>query len=143
MVNTTDKNVPTMWDVGDTDPKNPRKPVNIKWVAELGNRSYGGPTIADGKIFLGTNNTKPGDKKIKGNRAVLIAFNQADSKFLWQLVPEIPEEVTSKEAQTEGLCSTPIVEGKHLYYVTSGGVGDCGGPPGEKQAAATTNGKET
>src|ERR1700720_4198136 len=37
MVNTFEKNVPTEWDV--------ETKKNIKWSAELGSRSYGGPVV--------------------------------------------------------------------------------------------------
>src|SRR5262245_55509731 len=31
----------------------------IKWQADLGSRAYGGPIIAGGKVFVGTNNERP------------------------------------------------------------------------------------
>ena len=46
MVNTIDKNTPTSWSVEEGKQK------NIKWVAALGNHAYGGPVIADGKLYL-------------------------------------------------------------------------------------------
>src|SRR5919108_4494542 len=46
MVNTFEKNMPTEWSVEEGNQK------NIKWVAKLGSRAYGGPTIAGGKIFV-------------------------------------------------------------------------------------------
>src|SRR5262249_41812350 len=65
MVNAEVKGLPAEWDI---DPKNP---VNIKWVADLGSKSYGGPLVAGGKVLVGTNNKKPrekflmdGDKKV-------------------------------------------------------------------------------
>src|SRR5947208_4227144 len=51
MVNTVEKGVPTDWDV--------KTGKNVKWVAELGSKAYGGPIIAAGKIFVGTNNDRP------------------------------------------------------------------------------------
>ena len=112
MVNTVDKNIATTWNAEEGKRK------NIKWVTELGTKSYGGPVIADGKIFVGTNNRNPRDPDIKGDKAVLMAFNQDDGKFLWQIVHEIPADDIFKDAITEGLCSTPVVEGKFVYYVT-------------------------
>src|SRR5260370_42162376 len=38
MVNTVEKGVPTSWDV--------KTGKNIKWVAELGSKAYGGPVVA-------------------------------------------------------------------------------------------------
>src|SRR5437868_4439834 len=58
MVNTVDKNIPSDWVVirNDRDRSVVEKGKNIKWIAQLGSRSYGGPTIAGGKVFVGTNN---------------------------------------------------------------------------------------
>ena len=50
MVNAVDKNIAVTWNAEEGKRK------NIKWVAQLGSKSYGGPVIADGKVFVGTNN---------------------------------------------------------------------------------------
>jgi outer membrane protein assembly factor BamB len=114
MVNTIDKNVIVKWTTEDGK----LLPKHVKWVADLGNKAYGGPVIADGKVFVSTNNARPRDKNIKGNgKAVLMAFNEADGNFLWQIVHEISQDRPA-EARAEGLCSTPIVEDKRLFYVT-------------------------
>jgi hypothetical protein len=90
MVNLVDKNVATDWDV--------KAGKNIKWVAELGSKAYGGPIIAGGKIFIGTNNDRPRNerdtepdpndpqKKIGVDKGIIMCFNEADGKFLWQAV---------------------------------------------------------
>jgi outer membrane protein assembly factor BamB len=115
MVNTIDKNTPTTWNVEEGKQK------NIKWIAELGNHAYGGPVIADGKIYVGTTNSKPRDPKVKGPKAVLMAFQESDGKFLWQIAHDIPSpQITSMDALSEGLCSTPVVDGKLLYYMAPG-----------------------
>src|SRR6478735_3955337 len=49
MANTVDKNIPIEWNVEEGKHK------NIKWVAPLGSLAYGGPVIADGKVYIGTN----------------------------------------------------------------------------------------
>ena len=36
------------------------------WKADLGNHAYGGPIVAGGKVFVGTNNEKPRDSDEKG-----------------------------------------------------------------------------
>jgi outer membrane protein assembly factor BamB len=114
MVNLTDKNPPVSWDVEEGKQK------NIKWVAPIGKYSFGGPVVADGKVFVGTNNDNPRDPKIKErDKAVLMAFNEADGKFLWQIVHDLPD-IVPEIARIYGLCSTPVVEDKRLYYVTPG-----------------------
>lgn len=114
MVNLFAKNVPTEWSVEEG------KRENVKWVAELGNEVYGGPVVAGGKIYVGTTNNNPRDPAQKGQLAVLMCFNEADGKFLWQLTHGYPEDVVSKDAPAQGLCSTPTVEGDRLWYVTPG-----------------------
>src|SRR6516225_8815856 len=59
-VNTRDKNIPTEWSTEEGQQK------NIKWKAKLGKITYGGPVIAGGKIFVGTNNEAPRDPAVKG-----------------------------------------------------------------------------
>ena len=50
MANPTEKNIPDDWSVKKGKEK------NIKWSARLGSMAYGGPVVAGGKIFVGTNN---------------------------------------------------------------------------------------
>jgi outer membrane protein assembly factor BamB len=108
------KNVPTDWSVEEGKRK------NVKWMAELGSKAYGGPVIADGKVFFGTNNTNPRDKKVTGSKAIMMCFAEADGKFLWQTVHEIPPDALFNLGRSYGLCSTPCVEGKRHYYQTPG-----------------------
>jgi outer membrane protein assembly factor BamB len=112
MANVFDKNVAADWSIEEG------KRRNIKWVAELGNRSYGGPVIAGGRVFVGTNNAVPRNPKIKGKKAVLMAFNEADGKFLWQNVHDIPEDPIFEMVLDFGLLSTPAVDGVRICYVT-------------------------
>ncbi len=113
MANVIDKNILTDWSVAEGKEK------NIKWSADLGSKTFGGPVIAGGRIFVGTNNAVPRDPKFKNkDAAVLMAFNEADGKFLWQIVHDIPKEEVFLQFMDHGLVSTPTVEGGRLYYVT-------------------------
>jgi len=125
MANTTEKNVPKEWSVTEGKEK------NLLWSAKLGDKAYAGPVVADGKVFVGTNNRNPRDPKVIGPRAVLMAFGAEDGKFLWQIAHEIPKEEAYKEAIPIGLCSTPVVEGKKLWYVTSGSEVVCASTDGK------------
>src|SRR5262249_13689196 len=110
MVNLVDKNLPTEWDPGQDGA--PTK--NIKWVAQVGTRSYGGPVSAGGKVFAATNNEKPRAPKVTDQLAVLMCFNEADGKFLWQTPHEIPPGGIARDATQDGLCPPPVVEGDRL-----------------------------
>jgi outer membrane protein assembly factor BamB len=113
MVNTFEKNIPTEWSVEEGALK------NVKWVASLGSKAYGGPVIAGGKIFVGTNNENPRNPKIKGDKGVIMCFDEKTGKFLWQLVHDKLPAGLVNDWPREGICSSPVVEGNRLYYVSN------------------------
>jgi outer membrane protein assembly factor BamB len=104
--------LPEAWDAKNGD--------NIKWRARIGTSSNGNPVVADGKIFLGTNNGNPRNPDIAGDKGVLMCFRASDGAFLWQAVSDKLESADSDWPE-EGVCSSPAVEGKRLYYVTNRG----------------------
>src|SRR5688572_712633 len=55
MVNLRERGLPEQWSIEEGKEK------NIKWVADLGSRSYGGPVVAGGRVYVGTNNQRPRD----------------------------------------------------------------------------------
>jgi outer membrane protein assembly factor BamB len=107
------KNLPESWDVGSGK--------NIKWKAPIGLTSYGNPVVSGGKIFLGTNNANPRDPEITGDKGVLMCFRESDGKFLWQAVTDKLDSGWQNDFQDQGVCSSPTVEGKRLYYVSNRG----------------------
>jgi outer membrane protein assembly factor BamB len=110
-VNLRDKNVPIKWDVQTGE--------NILWSQGLGSKAYGGPAIGDGKIFIGTNNQKPRDPKVQGDKGVIMCFDEATGKFLWQKTHDKLPAGQVMDWPKEGICSTPVVEGKKIYYVSN------------------------
>lgn len=107
------KDLPESWDV--------KSGRNIKWKAGIGTTSYGNPVVADGKIFLGTNNGNPRSADIQGDKGVLMCFRESDGKFLWQAVTDKLASGPEHDFPEQGVCSSPAVEGKRLYYVTNRG----------------------
>src|SRR4051812_34802277 len=77
---TTEAGAPVDWQVR-TDEVAAR---SIRWVARLGTRALGGPVVADGLVWVGTNNELPLDPKVTGDRGVLACFRAADGKFMYQ-----------------------------------------------------------
>jgi len=92
---------------------------NIKWVAKLGSQSYGNVTVAKGKVFVGTNNTSPRNPKIDGDRGVLMCFDEATGKFLWQLTVTKLKSGKVNDWEFLGICSSPTIEGDRAYLVTN------------------------
>jgi outer membrane protein assembly factor BamB len=105
------KGLPSSWDI--------ETGKNVKWTADLGFTSYGNPVISGGKVFIGTNNNRPRNPEMTEDMGVLMCFRESDGKFLWQAVSEKLDAVLDWPEQ--GVCSSPAVEGKHLYYVTNRG----------------------
>jgi len=92
---------------------------NVKWAVKLGSQSYGNPVVAGGKVFVGTNNESPRDKRHVGDRSILMAFDEKTGDFLWQLV--VPKLKSGKVNDWEnlGMLAAPLVVGNKLYVVTS------------------------
>jgi outer membrane protein assembly factor BamB len=116
MVNAVEQKLPLDWCIAEGKHK------NIKWVAELGDRTIGSPVVAEGKVFIATNNAKPRHPGVQGHKAVIMAFREADGQFLWQIAHDLPKDWNSKAT---ALPSTPAVIGGRLYYVTSAGEVVC------------------
>src|SRR5262249_36187590 len=55
LVNPDEKNIPDKPDIND--------PAVLLWKAELGALAYGGPTVGYGRVFCGTNNERPRNKR--------------------------------------------------------------------------------
>ncbi len=92
---------------------------NVKWAVKLGSQSYGNPVVAGGKVFVGTNNESPRDKRHVGDRSIMMAFDEKTGQFLWQLV--VPKLKSGKVNDWEnlGMLAAPLVVGNKLYVVTS------------------------
>jgi outer membrane protein assembly factor BamB len=119
-VNTFDRNIASDWSV---EPGNEK---HIKWSVDLGSKAYGGPVIAGGKVFVGTNNQKPRNPrdvdpatKHPLDKGIIMCFREADGKFLWQAVHDKLAAGRVNDWPEEGICSTPTVEGNRLYYVSN------------------------
>jgi len=111
-VNSLAKNIPVEWST------EPGKQKNIKWMARIGKVSYGGPVIAGGKIFVGTNNDSPRDPAVKGERGIVMCFRESDGQFLWQAVHDLPGSI-DQEARSQGIPSSPAVDGNCVYYISN------------------------
>jgi outer membrane protein assembly factor BamB len=97
----------------------PTTTQNVRWVAKLGSQSYGNPIVVGGRVFVGTNNESPRDPKIKGDRGVIMAFDEKTGAFLWQLA--VPKLGSGKVNDWEylGITASAAVEGDRLYILTN------------------------
>ncbi len=113
------KNIPIDWDV--------ETGRNIKWSARLGSETYGNPVVANGRIFVGTNNGS-GYLPRYPNRidlGVLLCFDEESGNFLWQHSNEKLPTGRVNDWPIQGVCSTPVIDGDRLWYVTNRGEVVC------------------
>ncbi len=104
-------NIPTTWDV--------KAGKNVKWIGQLGSQAYGNPVVANGQVYVGTNNELTRNPKEGGDRGVLMCFRESDGKFLWQHTNEKLPAGRANDWPYQGVCSSPMVEGDKVYYVSN------------------------
>lgn len=92
---------------------------NVLWVTKLGSQTYGNPTIADGRIYIGTNNQGRNDPRFPGDYGVVTCIDAATGKKHWELT--IPKLGSGKVGDWEflGVCSSPAVFGDRVYVITN------------------------
>ena len=96
-----------------------RADKNVVWWKNLGTQTYGNPVVADGKVFVGTNNGEEYRPKHKGDRGVVLCFDQASGELLWQLTREKLLSGQVQDWPEQGICSSAVVEGDRLWVVTN------------------------
>jgi outer membrane protein assembly factor BamB len=111
--------LPLSWDVESGE--------NISWSVPLGSETYGNPVIANGRVYVGTNNGNGYIERYssKVDLGCLISFDQKDGKFLWQHSSEKLLTGRVHDWPNQGICCSPLVDGNRLWYVTSRGEVVC------------------
>ena len=118
------ENIPAEWNVDDG--------TNILWKADLGSQTYGNTVVANGKVFVGTNNGHGYVARFPALRfdagvdlGCLIAFDEKTGQFLWQhSSTKLPQGLVN-DWPDMGVCAAPFVEGERLWYVNNRGEVCC------------------
>src|SRR5438445_4857219 len=108
-----ERNLPASFD--------PKTGQNIKWSAELGTQTHSTPIVAGGRVYIGTNNGHPRDPQQQGDRGVLMCFEEATGRFLWQLVVPKRDEDVYFDWPESGIASPVTVENDGVYLVSNRG----------------------
>jgi outer membrane protein assembly factor BamB len=94
---------------------------NVKWTVRLGSQSYGTPVVADGRIFVGTNNASgyvaryPSDIDL----GVLLCIREGDGAILWQFSGEKLPTGRVHDMPQQGIISAPLVEKDRAWFVSN------------------------
>jgi outer membrane protein assembly factor BamB len=98
---------------------------NVKWTAPLGTQAYVTPAVAQGRVYIGSNDAKVDTARFTRTKgSVLDCLDEATGKRLWRLV--IPRLKTQNKQfnfddMDLGLCSSPTVDGDRVYVMGSRG----------------------
>ena len=97
---------------------------NVLWATKLGSKTYGSPTVADGRVYIGTNDDSLDDPRFKPTAGgLLLCLDELTGKRLWQFVVprlEIDRKKVSEdfEDMNLGICSTATIDDDRIYLVT-------------------------
>src|SRR5262245_25246537 len=111
MVNLVARKVPI--DADETTGK------NSKWRAEVGTRAAGGPVVAGGRVYVGTNNGRPRDAAVQFDAGVIMCFDEATGKFIWQAAHARHPAGRIHDWPQHGTDSTPTIENGFVYYMSN------------------------
>ena len=113
------KGIATEWDIEDG--------TNIKWSAKLGSETYGNPIVANGKVYVGTNNGSGYMKRYpsKIDLGCLLCFDEETGEFLWQHSSEKLPTGRVHDWPHMGICSAPLIVGDRVWFVSSRGEVIC------------------
>jgi outer membrane protein assembly factor BamB len=106
-------------ETGLPDDWNPKTGLNIKWSQPTGSQTYAGPVLANGRVYVGTNNEGHRNPDVVDDHGVVMAFSADTGDFLWQMLTAKLPAGRVNDWPLQGVCSTPYVEGDRLYYVSN------------------------
>lgn len=99
---------------------------NVRWVVRLGTHMCGNPSVAGGRVFVGTDDASlQDDPRLKRTRGGMVwCLDEMTGRTLWRLpVPVRPKDLLPDNAhygqQNLGVCSSPTVVGDRAYVMTS------------------------
>ncbi len=101
----------------------PATTENVKWLVRLGSQTYGAPTVAGGRVYVGTNDFSLDDPRCKSTRGgLLMCLDEQSGELLWQLIA--PRRHTDLPGAlfnhlNLGICSSATIEGDRVYVLTS------------------------
>lgn len=95
--------------------------TNIKWTAQLGTQTYGTPVIADGQIYVGTNNGAAYLKRYPSqvDLGCLLCFRESDGDFLWQFSGPKHPQGRVFDWPLQGIGCPPLVQGERLWFISN------------------------
>jgi outer membrane protein assembly factor BamB/protein-L-isoaspartate O-methyltransferase len=93
---------------------------NIRWIAGAGTGfSMAAPVVANGYVWMGTNNENPRDPARKVPAPVLMCFRESDGAFVWQYLAPVRKGLRA-DASWTGIKCSPLIAQDRLWFTTPG-----------------------
>lgn len=92
---------------------------HVRWHQPLGTDSYATPTVANGRVYIGTNNERPRDPTRTEDSGTLFCFDENDGHVLWQLVAAKLEGDPYYDWPKTGLSSPATIDEGRVYLVSN------------------------
>jgi len=106
------------------------QPTQLKWKVRLNSHAYGGPVVANGRIYLAINDHAGG--------GTVMGLEETTGRDLWRLtIPRMATEWKdfNYDDLSLGVCSTPTLADGRLYVVTNRDEMLCLDPDGQLHSA--------
>ena len=92
---------------------------NVKWSAEAWRQRLGGPVVAGGRIFVGTNNDTPATRASRATRASSCASARRTASFSGRSSTTSCRQRRPAIRTSTASSRRPCVDGNRLYYVSN------------------------
>lgn len=127
------RNLPFDWHIGEDNSarlragapaehgSQPLNSRNVLWASDLGSQTYGNVVVANGRVFIGTNNGAGYLPRFPPtvDLGCLLCFDEKTGRFLWQYSsPKLPTGRVH-DWPMQGICSTPVVDGDRLWFTSN------------------------
>lgn len=106
-----EKNPPLDWQIEDQEAATSR---NVIWSTQLGTNTMGDPVVADGLVWVGTNEYVRGKK----DASVLLCVSAKTGESLYRYVsPRLPDR--GQDWPGSSLACSPLIEGDQMWFTTN------------------------
>ena len=120
-----DGDPPLDWNIGRYDRRTRQWDMSgvkgVKWQAKLGSVTYGTPVVANGQVYVGTNNGAGYLERYPNtvDLGCLLCFRESDGQFLWQFSAEKLPIGRIHDWPMQGIGCPPLVEGERMWLISN------------------------
>lgn len=94
---------------------------NVRWSSRLGSVTFSSPVVAEGRVFIGTNNEGEYVKRLEKTKDLgcLLAFDAETGQFLWQYSAEKMDTGRVNDWPKFGITASPYADSGRVWIVNN------------------------